>query len=171
MNALIRPDGTALSISESRFRRWQADYPGVDIKAEIAKANVWLQKNPAKAWKTLRGFEGWLERAPVSRAQTVSRSESKHYALVAEKNYFSNDDGRRASEDLISKTISQWRDMLGEVVLEEMPREKPQIFCQHEFRESFYGGGEWCVKCGMFVAQWWCLDIDHSDKCKCWRVV
>ena len=161
MLALVRPDGSFLSISEARFLQWKADYQNVDVKAEIAKANIWLQKNPGRAWKTLAGFEKWLSRAqenaPKDKRQklseTVSYRESKHYATEYEKTQKPpEDDGRRLDKSEVGRIC---RSLITNYEQRPSGFSHPsQLTCEHSFRPSFYGGGDWCWNCGMFRDQW-----------------
>ena len=68
-------DGGFLNVSSHRIAEWENQYPGVDIKEELAKARAWLERNPGKRWKTLAGFTNWLKTAAAS---TTYRKEQDH---------------------------------------------------------------------------------------------
>lgn len=61
-----RGDPPAWGLSGEQVERWTAVFPGLDVLAEVRKAESWLQANPGR-WKTPRGIErflfSWLERA------------------------------------------------------------------------------------------------------------
>src|SRR6056300_2047067 len=90
MKSLVSPDGSFLTIPAEKWRRWEVDYPHIDLNLELKKANDWLTRNPSKRWKTTHGFQRWLDRAyervkEDKKITTVPAEESKHPSLYAEK--------------------------------------------------------------------------------------
>jgi hypothetical protein len=176
--ALIKPDGSFLTISQRKYEQWVADYPNLDIKYEITKANEWLSRNSSRGWKTLNGFQKWLDRAQENApkgkqklSETVPFQESDNYALRYEREH-PPEAPQRASEATalreLERALEQCR--IPYQTKEKKAAVKP-LFCKHEFKPSFYGGGDWCTKCGTFAAQWFCLDIDRPKECFCRRVI
>lgn len=162
-----------LNISSSRMKEWKAAYPDVDIELEIQKANAWLRRNKAKMWKTLMGFERWLQRAqdnaPKMAADVKSRGQLSHIDSVQRDYERSIKEAAgipRPSEEWVEQCLGQLMRSLPAVVREESER-VDLLRCDHEFTESYYGGGDWCKKCGMFKKQWFCLRHDRPTECFC----
>lgn len=160
MLALNRPDGTFLNISQARHKEWSEKYPGLDIPEQVKRANEWLKRNPSKAWKTLRGFEAWLQRSWENSPKAQKQDSASGQIRYAERVQRETEE-REAREAAIPRPdYERVREMCGELMrsLPEYQRKEPEradyLRCEHTFTNSFYGGGEWCEKCGAFRGQW-----------------
>lgn len=73
-------DGSEFEITDDLAAEWSAAYPGVDVRAELAKARVWLRASPQNL-KTRRGMGkfivGWLGRS-TRPAPSYSTRKSAH---------------------------------------------------------------------------------------------
>ena len=159
MLAIERPkSGGYFHISEQRFREWCNDYPKTDVKAQIAKANDWLRRNPSREWKTLRGFEAWLARAESTATgnqklhETVPAKDSKHYALVYDREHL-DEKVERASPATVTSFIEKCKAAL------HMPTEvtsdpvKEPVQCKHEITYGIFDRQPWCPKCNTWIDQ------------------
>jgi len=157
---LLGKDGAFINISDGKWDRWKADYPGVDLIEELKKANAWLEKNPGRMWKTLGGFQSWLERAyqrieekskPVQHV-TTPYAESKHPSVYAEKD---NGIGEAieiyASEEVVQASLRTAKAFLIEEGIPVEVNGKPP--CEHVWAFSHYGHNEWCPSCGLYADQ------------------
>lgn len=74
-------DGSEFEITEDLVAEWSAAYPGVDVRAELAKARVWLRASPQNL-KTRRGMGkfvvGWLGRSAKPAPGFSSARKSVH---------------------------------------------------------------------------------------------
>lgn len=83
-----------LNVSDARIANWENKWPALDIHAEIQRIITWLEDNPAKRWKTLRGAEDWMTRQAADLAKnalpesnSVPPDKSQHPAMRAERNW------------------------------------------------------------------------------------
>ena len=161
MLALIRKDGSSLSIPEQRYHEWKADFPGLDIKEEIQKANNWMSRQPkAKSWKTLAGFKGWLKRAYENSPRVGADKKTSGQLPHRERVQRENDERTaakaqipRPSEERVTEMCRQLRESLPEY---HRPESKRIDWLRHDhvFTKAYYGGLDWCEGCGMWKDQW-----------------
>lgn len=87
--ALPVKDGSEFEITEELVAEWSAAYPGVDVRAELAKARVWLRASPQNL-KTRRGMGkfvvGWLSRS-AKPSPSVSFPRKSAYGNFASQDY------------------------------------------------------------------------------------
>lgn len=160
MLALIRGDGSQISISEQTFHSWKSEFPGLDVKDEIIKANAWMARNKSKSWKTVGGFVGWLKRAHASSPRVAADRKTQGQLAHLEEVQREAEDREKAEASIprpdfetVSERCRQLRESLPVVTKQESKR-VDWLRCQHTFTASFYGGGEWCADCGMYKNQW-----------------
>ena len=59
------------------YEKFELTYPGVDLEAELGKAELWIEANPAKRKKNLQAFlVNWLSRAQQSIDQATARGKA-----------------------------------------------------------------------------------------------
>jgi|GEM_PF-4877675 len=67
--------GTLENISEEDIRKWSEAFPGVDVKLQIKRMEVWLEANPKKRKKNYKKFiVNWLGREHL---ENKSQPEAK----------------------------------------------------------------------------------------------
>jgi len=163
---LVAGNDSYINITDNRFKEWQAAFPDIDIDEELSKANAWLSRNKGKRWKTLRGFEVWLQRAqdnaPRRREDQKTKGQLSHLEQVQrehERIQREYENAPRLSEEVVGEMLRQLGESLPVIEREESKR-VDQLRCEHEFKQSIFGGGQWCGKCGLFKDQWFCLRMD-----------
>ena len=156
---LISGDGY-LNISDNRFKEWQAAYPDVDLDEEISKANAWLSRNKGKRWKTLRGFEVWLQKAqdnaPRRREDQKTKGQLSHLDQVQrehERVQRDYDSKPRLPEEVVGEMLRQLRGSLP-VIERQEPERMDWRRCNHVWSRAYYGGLPWCRECGTYKDQY-----------------
>lgn len=148
-----------LNISSNTMKEWKLKYPDVDIEQEIQKANGWLKRNKSKMWKTLRGFEVWLQRAqdnaPQRAADLKSRGQLHHIEAVQNewnRQRYEAQKEPRLSDERVSEILGQLSRSLPTYHRPE-PKRVDQLGHDHTWSRSFYGGEVWCEGCGLWADQ------------------
>ena len=160
MLALIRGDGSQISISEQKFHQWQADYPGLNVRDEVIKANAWMARNKSKSWKTIGGFEAWLKRAHESSPRVAADKKSSGQLAYRERVQREENERQaaeaaipRPSAEKVTETCAALLRSLPEYIKPEPNRLDWRKCDQHIWSRSFYTGGQWCSKCGLHQDQ------------------
>jgi|SRR5580658_1586940 hypothetical protein len=73
-----------MNISELQIAHWRLIYKGIDVDAEIAKMDAWLEANPKRAKKNLKRFAvNWLNRTAMDLVEmNLRQREGQRNALV-----------------------------------------------------------------------------------------
>lgn len=160
MLALNRPDGSFLNISQARHKEWSEKYPGLDIPEQVKRANQWLERNPSKAWKTLRGFEAWLQRSWENSPKAQKQDSASAQIRYAERVQREAEERERAEAEIPRLDYERVREICRQLSgsLPAYHREEPKrvdyLRCEHEWGSSWYQGSRWCAKCGAWADQW-----------------
>lgn len=80
-------DGQRISVSDEAMAGFLRAYPSIDVRAEIAKAEVWCQTNPARRPRSAysRFLNAWLARAasrPTNARQTQLEQRQAFMASI-----------------------------------------------------------------------------------------
>ena len=169
--ALLMQDGSFLNISQARFKEWEETFPGLDVKEEIEKANVWLAepRNKGKQWKTLLGFEKWLKRGYENSPKIKATEKVK--GQLGYRDRIHSEQIRREQEaakvprppvELVERACRLLRESLALVPAPERTVEVPDpLRCKHEWAHAHYTNTTWCPKCGLYPDQW-TLTLEHG---------
>jgi hypothetical protein len=78
--------GAAYSVTEGQLRQWSADYPGLDVLAELRKLRARWEADPARrpAKKPAASIVGWLTQGANMQAQRGSYREGPRRLTPAE---------------------------------------------------------------------------------------
>jgi len=163
--ALLSKDGSYLNITAAKMREWEERFPGLDLDQEINKANSWLERNKAKRWKSLGGFENWLKRtfenSPRIKADYRSKGQLSYLdAVQRETREIAEADAHipRPDYNVVEQICGQLLRSLP-TPAERETTEISQIRCRHEWTMGHYSG-VWCSRCGGFPEQFLTVSPD-----------
>lgn len=97
--AAIAFDGQSLTVSNEAMAGFVQAYPAIDVRAEIAKAEIWCRHNPARRPRSAYGrfLNAWLARAAARQTNARQTQLEQRQAFMA--NLFRNHNTIGAFDD------------------------------------------------------------------------